>query len=81
MRLGVKAGPGHTWPCGESGCGPKGMGDQPRPEQGRLCAGGPQNLTVQSVAWAPRCSSVTWEPVGNQTLRPRPCKKSPGVSL
>ena len=52
VRLGVKAGPGHTWPCGESGRGPRGMGDQPRPEQRRPCAGGPQNLTVPSVAWA-----------------------------
>lgn len=38
--------------------------------------------TSSCGAWpGPRCSSVTWEPVGNQTLRPCPFKKSPGVSL
>ena len=80
VRLGVKEGPGHTWPCRESGRGPKGMGHQPRPEQGSLCAGGPQNLTVQSVAWAPlqQCHLGACRQPDSQAC---PFKKSPGVSL
>ena len=75
----MKAGPGNTCPAESWAVAPKGWGAS----QGLSredCAGDPQNLTVQSVAWA-RLQQCHLGACGNQAVRPRPFKKSPGVSL
>lgn len=81
VRLRVKAGPGHTWPCGELGHGPRGMGDQPRLSSEDLVQEAPQRASSCGYWPGPRCSSVTWEPVGSRLSGPAPLRRGPGVSL